>query len=88
MKKREDLQLATQIFNSQDVLRGELIENGMKFMLGIYGAPVKETSLNEYRYLSFIKSVSKNKPVKLNLLPPTSDAAEMHLFLVYYQVQK
>jgi len=32
--------------------------------------------------------VSKNKPVKLNLLPPTADAAEMHLLRVYYQVQK
>jgi len=88
MTKREDLRLATQIFNSQNVLREKLIENGIKFMLGIYEAPIDETSLNEYRYSSFIKSVSKNKPVKLNLLPPTADAAEMHLLRVYYQVQK
>jgi len=50
MTKREDLRLATQIFNSQNILREKLIENGINFMLGIYGAPINETSLNEYRY--------------------------------------
>ncbi|KAE9528592.1 hypothetical protein AGLY_012167 [Aphis glycines] len=88
MTKREYLRLATQIFNSQNVLREKLIENGIKFMLGIYGAPIDETSLNEYRYSSFIKSVSKDEPVKLNLLPPTTDVAEMHLLCVNYQVLK
>lgn len=34
--KRKDLRLATQIFNSQNVLREKLIENGIKYMLGIY----------------------------------------------------
>jgi len=57
-------------------------------MLGIYEAPINGTTLNDYGYSSFITSVSKNKSGKLNLLPPTADAAEMHLLRVYYQVQK
>jgi len=80
--KRKDLRLGTQVFNSQNVLREKLIENGIKFILGIYGAPINKIySINLYS--SVIKSVSKNKPVKLNLLP-TANAAEMHLLRVYY----
>lgn len=56
--------------------------------MGIYGAPIKEVSINTYRYLCFAKSVGKNKPVKLNLLSSTDSAVEEHLFRVYYQVQK
>lgn len=33
------------------------------------------------------KYVTKNKAVNLSTLPPTSSAAQQHLFRVYYQVQ-
>lgn len=68
MIKREDLRLAIQVFNSQNVLREKLIENGIKFMLAIYGAPINETPLNEYRYSSFIKCVSKISVLYISVL--------------------
>jgi len=40
---------------------------------------LKEVSLKRFR---------KNKPVKLNLIPPNADAVEMYLLRVYYQIQK
>lgn len=53
-------------------------------MFGTYGVSVKETSLDEYRYLSLIKSEGKNKLVKRNLLSTTANAIELHLDHVYY----
>lgn len=59
-------------------------ETSIKCMFGTYGVSVKETSLDEYRYLSLIKSEGKNKLVKINLLSTTANAIELHLDHVYY----
>jgi hypothetical protein len=64
-----------------------IIEKGIKNFLVIYGASSEQKSLDEYRFLYFTKSVTKNKAVNLNTLPPTSSAAQQHLFRVYYHVQ-
>lgn len=88
IKKRLDLQSAVKIFNQTDISHDLISSNGIKFFLASYNAPVEEDSINNHRYSCFIKFVSRGKPVKLNLLPPTFDAAQQHLFRVYYQVQK
>jgi len=88
MKKRNDLRIATGCFNNSDTSRETISLNGIKFFLAVYGASVKETSINNHRYSCFTKSVGKGKPVKLNLLPPTFEAAQQHIFRVYYQIQK
>ena len=40
-----------------------------------------------YQYLSFAKSTTFNTAVKLQSLPPTTAAAQQHLYHVYYQIQ-
>ncbi|GBL72485.1 hypothetical protein AVEN_115398-1 [Araneus ventricosus] len=58
----------------------------MQFFLVLYGASRNEISLNDYRYRYFTK-VIKTKVVNLSSLPPTSTAAEQHLFRIYYHTQ-
>ncbi|KMQ87542.1 hypothetical protein RF55_13146 [Lasius niger] len=60
LEKRQDLQVAAQVFNRIDASRESISSNGIRFFLGIYGAPIKEVSINTYRYLCFAKSVGKN----------------------------
>lgn len=64
-----------------------IITNGIRFLLSMYGAPKKVTCLDKLRYLSFAKKTYNKKQVQLACLPPTSAAAQQHLFRVYYQVQ-
>lgn len=59
----------------------------------MYNAPKNCTNLDIFRYECFKKAVSRkkegqlSKPVKLETLPPTSDAANQHFYRVYLQVQ-
>ncbi|VVC37834.1 Hypothetical protein CINCED_3A016765 [Cinara cedri] len=53
----------------------------------MYGAPKKEISIDNYRYLTFAKLTRNNKPIKLLSLPSTTSAAQQHLLRVYYQLQ-
>jgi len=64
-----------------------ILTNGIRFLLAMYGAPKKIDSIDKYRYLSFVKNTRSNKSVKLPCLPPTSSNAYQHLYRVYYQVQ-
>ena len=82
------MKLVAEIFSKTGTSPDIVTSNGIKFFLSIYNAPVKEVSIDNYRYSCFIKAVSKSKPVKLNSLPPTHDAAQQHFFRVYFQVQK
>ncbi|KAK9687760.1 hypothetical protein QE152_g36022 [Popillia japonica] len=65
----------------------DIMTNGIKLQLGIYGAPKKIDSLDKYRYLTFVKNTRKNKRVQLSCLPPKSASAQQHLYRLYYQVQ-
>jgi len=53
----------------------------------MYGAPKHKDSIDNYRFLTFVKLTRNNKPVKLSPLPPTTSAAQQHLLRVYYQIQ-
>lgn len=55
-------------------------------MLKWFGAPAKESSLNTYRYHSFLKSVTNIKP-DLSSLPPSEVATKEHSFRTFHQVQ-
>lgn len=81
------MQRSAEVFQQETCSPEVIVNNGVHFLLAIYGAPIKEVSLDNYRYLSFAKSTRFNKPVKLQSLPPTTGAARQHLFRVYYQVQ-
>ena len=86
------LKIAIEAFKRAGQSHDTIFENGIKFLLFLYGAPAKTTSIDEYRYVAFAKAVANNtkslKPVKLESLPPTSDAARQHFYRVYLQVQK
>lgn len=82
------MKTAVEVFNKNDTSPDLISANGIKFFLAMYSAPAKEVSINNYRYSSLIKPVSRSRPVKLNLLPTTLDAAQQHLFRVSLQVQK
>lgn len=85
-EKRPDLHQAAQVFQQENCPPETIYNNGILFLLAIYGAPKTEKSIDNYRYLQFAKSTRLNVPVKLSSLPPTAAAAQ-HLLRVYYQVQ-
>lgn len=89
LENRQDLQAAAQVFTQIDSSHELISSNGIKFLLALYGAPIQEVSIDQYRYMCFTKLIRKSRPVKLNLLPPTdSAAAKEHLYRVYFQIQK
>lgn len=89
--KNINLKNAIEAFKIVGQSHESIFENGITFLLSLYGAPEKTTCIDEYRYVSFAKAVANNtktlKPVKLESLPPTSDAARQHFYRVYLQVQ-
>ncbi|CAH2107271.1 unnamed protein product [Euphydryas editha] len=52
-----------------------------------YGAPTRLTSLNQYRYQLFMRSVVKIKPDFSSLPPTNENAAKQHSRRTYHQVQ-
>ncbi|MBW0528211.1 hypothetical protein O181_067926 [Austropuccinia psidii MF-1] len=60
---------------------------GKMCFLKWYKAPKKQTSLNQYRFQSFTRSVSNMKP-EISYLPPTENAAKQHSRRTYHQVQQ
>ena len=87
LQKRQDLQRSAEVFNQENCPLNVIVDNGVRFLLAMYGAPIIESCINNYRYLSFAKLTRFNTPVKLSLLPPTATAAQQHLYRVYYEVQ-
>lgn len=86
-EKRPDLHLSAEFFQQENCSQQLIFENGVHILLAMYGAPKSENSLDNHRYLSFAKSTRFNRAVKLPSLPPTTAAAQQHLYRVYYQVQ-
>jgi len=50
-----------------------------------FKAPKIQTSLNQYRFQSFTKSVANMKP-EISSLPPTENAAKQNSRFTYHQV--
>uniref|UniRef100_A0A1Y1M0B6 Uncharacterized protein n=1 Tax=Photinus pyralis TaxID=7054 RepID=A0A1Y1M0B6_PHOPY len=76
-------------FLDENSSRDELLENGEKFILELYGLG-KYSNLNESRYFKFT-SITAKSSLRSNFdlvkLPPTSSAAHQHLLRVYLQIQ-
>ncbi|XP_076677413.1 uncharacterized protein LOC143373765 [Andrena cerasifolii] len=87
MFEKQDLVDCAEVVKNSDSTPQEVITNGIRFLLSIYGAPKKMTCLDKFRYVCFVKNTRNKKRVQLACLPPTSASAQQHLFRVYYQVQ-
>lgn len=87
MFEKQDLVQCAEVFKKSNSTPQEVITNGIRFLLSMYGAPKKTTCLDKFRYACFVKNTRNKKQVQLACLPPTSVAAHQHLFRVYYQVQ-
>lgn len=67
-----------------------LVELGEKFILYWYGGR-KSKDLNSFRYIKYTQLVARQNlfnNFELEVLPPTSDAAKLHIKRVYFQVQE
>ncbi|XP_044579087.1 uncharacterized protein LOC123261518 [Cotesia glomerata] len=87
MFEKQDLIQWAEVFKKSNSTQQEVITNGIRFLLSMYGAPKKTTCLDKHRYACFVKNTKNKKQVQLACLPPTSVAAHQHLFRIYYQVQ-
>lgn len=76
-----------EVFKQENCKVETIVENGLRILLAIYGAPKTELSIENFRYMTFAKLTRLNTAVKLSSLPPTAAAACQHLSRVYYQVQ-
>ncbi|XP_054259880.1 uncharacterized protein K02A2.6-like [Macrosteles quadrilineatus] len=78
------------VFNNSDVPKEELLNNGEKFVLGLYGMD-RFSSLNEARYFKFnlmTKKANLRTNFDLARLPPTTEACQQHILRVYLQEEK
>lgn len=88
LEDREDLQRCAESFTQKNSSHEEITDSGIKYILALYGAQPSESSIDQHRYFSFVKSTNNNRAVKLESLPPTWSAAQQHVYRVYFQVQK
>lgn len=86
-ERRTDLHPSAEVFQQENRSPQEIVDNGIRFVLAMYGAPKSENSIDNYRFLSFAKSTRLTTAVKLPSLPPTAAATHQHLYRVYYQMQ-
>lgn len=86
-EKRCDLNNSAEIFQQENCSRDVIVNAGIHFLLAMYGASTSEHSIDNYRYCSFAKLTKQSTAVKFSLLPPTSSAAQQHIYRVYYQIQ-
>lgn len=85
-QKHPEIRKAAEVFHNPSSLHAEVEKAGQLCMLKWYGAPAKESSLNTYRYHSFLKSVASIRP-DLSSLPPSEGATKQHSFRTFHQVQ-
>ena len=86
LQKNPDLTASLTIFNEQNVKKQVLASAGERFLIALFGGGQDVKSLDTLRFNCFSKSVNKNK-FNLAALPPTSTAAEQHIYRTYLQVQ-
>lgn len=85
--KSQIIKEAAVTFYNPSSTHGEVEEAGKICFLKWYGAPARQTSLNQYRFQSFMRSVANIKP-DISSLPPTENAAKQHSRRTYHQVQQ
>lgn len=93
--RNEDTRKVAESFYQKNQTHHVIYKNGMAFLLFLYKAPNDNTDVDEYRYVSFVKTVARkeikkyiSKHVELKSLRPTWDAARYHFYRVYLQQQK
>ena len=90
LHKKQDYGLLKN-FNSAGSTHQEVQKAGESFLLKIYGASNKCTSLDKLRYIAYKKSIrraSLSSTFQLSTLPLTSAAAKQHSFRTYLTVQE
>ncbi|CAG9820817.1 unnamed protein product [Phaedon cochleariae] len=86
LQKAPKIGTSLELFKKQDVDEQVLAKAGERLLIAVYGGGEDVRSLNELRFKCFTKSVSKAK-FNLATLPPTTEAAEQHIYRSYLQVQ-
>lgn len=81
------LRAAAETFMIEEQNEDVFFNEGINCLLTMYGAKTAK-NLNELRYKRFITLAAKDKSVQLSSLPPTEDAAKLHMKRVYLQVQQ
>ena len=89
MTKSQDLCNTVSVFDNKEASKDDVAKAGETFLLSLYGAERIET-LDRYRLHAYKRTVAKmslKSAFQLSSLSPTSDAACLHSFRVFYQVQ-
>lgn len=89
LKNNNALSNDLSIFKSDFPNLSDLIKAGQNFILKWYGSH-KSENLNELRYYKYCHTTARQnlfQNFELATLPPTSEAAELHIKRVYLQVQ-
>lgn len=88
LQKSPDLVSLTEVFLQDKADKTTIASNGEQFILNLYrkAGDTNCTNLNELRYKGYKKMAGSGR-VKLESLPPTSDAAFFHSLRCFYQVQ-
>lgn len=90
LKQSETLRNTVNIFNLATASHEDIATAGEDFMLKLYGCKESLNSLDQFRYLEYMRLTPRmriDKPFNLAVLPPTSSAARQHSYRVYHQVQ-
>lgn len=82
------LQEAASAFKVKNQETSVLHAAGIKCILALYNAGKKDVDLATCRYSKFTRAIEeKDVNFDFDLIPPTEDAAKLHLDRVYFQVQ-
>ena len=90
LHKKQDYGLL-KIFNSAGSTHQKVQKASESFLLKIYGASNKCTSLDKLRYIAYKKLIQKtslSSTFQLSTWPPTSAVAKQHSFRTYLTVQE
>ena len=80
---------AAKVFGCEGSSKEQIEQATEQCFLLLYKAPPTVKSLDELRYIKFVKKVSgKGTAVLPQTLPPTSNAAKYHGWRVYFQVME
>lgn len=86
LKKNNNLNKALSLFREANIHKHCLAQAGECFLIALFGGDENVKTLDDLRFKNFTKSVTRNK-FNFATLPPTSAAAEQHIYRTYLQVQ-
>lgn len=59
--EKQNLIECAEVFKNSNSTRQEIITNGIRCLLSMYGAPKKTTCFDKYRYACFVKNTKSKK---------------------------